>query len=178
MRHFLSLHDVSLTEMKHLLSEAARMKADLIQGRRPALLAGRVLGLVFEKPSLRTRASFEAGMIQLGGGAMFFGPSDGKMGVREPVADFARTLSGYCDAVALRVFSHATLEEFRRHATVPVINALSDLAHPCQALGDLLTIQETFGRLEGRTLVFVGDGNNVAMSVALGCGMAGMRFIL
>ncbi|MBU6174233.1 MAG: ornithine carbamoyltransferase [Planctomycetes bacterium] len=178
MRHFLSLQDLSISELNYLLGEAARMKAELRQGKRPALLSGRVLGLVFEKPSLRTRGSFEASMIQLGGGAMFFGPSDGKMGVREPVADFARTLSGYCDAVALRVFRHSTLEEFAQHATIPVINALSDRAHPCQALGDLLTIQETFGKLEGKTLVFVGDGNNVAMSVALGCGMAGMRFIL
>ena len=178
MRHYLSFQDITPAEMRYLLSEAARLKADLRQGKRPPLLAGRVLGLVFEKPSLRTRASFEAAMIQLGGGAMFFGANDGRMGVREPVADFARTLSGYCDAVALRVFSHDTLEEFAKHARVPVINALSDRAHPCQALGDLLTIQETFGSLEGRTLVFVGDGNNVAMSVALGCGMAGMRFIL
>jgi ornithine carbamoyltransferase len=178
MRHYLSFQDISTAEMRHLLGEAARLKADLRQGKRPALLAGRVLGMIFEKPSLRTRASFEAAMIQLGGGAMFFGASDGRMGVREPVADFARTLSGYCDAVALRVYSHDTLDEFAKHARVPVINALSDRAHPCQALGDLLTIQETFGSLEGRTLVFVGDGNNVAMSIALGCGMAGMRFIL
>lgn len=178
MRHFLSLQDVSLTELKYLLNEAARLKADLKQGKRPPLLAGRVLGMVFEKPSLRTRASFEAAMIQLGGGAMFFGPADGKMGQREPVADFARTLSGYCDAVALRTFSHATVEEFARHASVPVVNGLSDTAHPCQALGDLLTIQEAFGGLEGRTLVFVGDGNNVAMSIALGCGMLGLRFVL
>src|SRR5262245_30445446 len=116
MRHFLSLNDLSLAELKYLLSEAARLKADLKQGKRPPIFAGRVLGLVFEKPSLRTRGSFEAAMIQTGGGAMFFGPSDGKMGVREPVADFARTLSGYCDAVALRVFRHETVEEFARHA--------------------------------------------------------------
>src|SRR3954471_6071508 len=99
MRHFLSLQDVSLADLKYLLTEAARLKADLKRGKRPPLLVGRVLGVLFEKPSLRTRASFEAGVIQRGGGAMFSGPSDGKMGVREPVADFARTLSGYCDAV-------------------------------------------------------------------------------
>lgn len=178
MRHYLSFQDISPAEMHALLDEASRLKADLHQGKRPALLAGRVLGLVFEKPSLRTRASFEACMIQLGGGSMFFGPNDGRMGVREPVADFARTLSGYCDAVALRVYNHDTLTEFAQYARVPVINALSDRAHPCQALGDLLTIRETFGSLGGRTLVFVGDGNNVAMSIALGCGMAGMRFVL
>jgi len=178
MRHFLSILDASLDELKHLLAEAARLKADLALGKRPPLLAGRVLGMVFEKPSLRTRASFEAAMIQLGGGAVYFGPNDGKMGVREPVADFARTLAGYCDAVALRVFNHETLTEYAAHSKVPAINALSDRAHPCQALGDLLTIQELFGGLEGRTLVFVGDGNNVARSVAMGCGLLGVRFIL
>jgi ornithine carbamoyltransferase len=178
MRHFLNILDVGLDELKHLLAEAARLKADLALGKRPPLLAGRVLGMVFEKPSLRTRASFEAAMVQLGGGSTFFGPSDGLMGQREPVADFARTLAGYCDAIALRVFKHSTVEEFAAHSRVPVINALSDKAHPCQALGDLLTIQEVFGDLEGRTLVFVGDGNNVARSVALGCGLMGLRFIL
>jgi ornithine carbamoyltransferase len=178
MRHFLNLLDASAEELRHLLAEAARLKAGLARGERPPLLAGRVLGLVFEKPSLRTRASFEAAMIQLGGGAMFFGPADGKMGAREPVADFARTLAGYCDAVALRVYRHETLTEYASFSSIPVINALSDRAHPCQALGDLLTIQEVFGSLEGRTLVFVGDGNNVARSIALGCGLFGMRFIL
>ena len=178
MRNFLSILDVSMDELRHLLAEAARVKADLAVGKRPNLLQGYTLGMVFEKPSLRTRASFESAMIQLGGGAVFFGPADGKMGERESVADFARTLSGYCDAVALRVFRHTTLEEFARHSRVPVVNALSDSSHPCQALGDLLTIQETFGGLEGKKLVFVGDANNVARSVALGCGLLGLRFVL
>jgi ornithine carbamoyltransferase len=178
MRHFLTLLDLSATEVRELLDCAARMKADAQGGVRPPLLAGKVLGMVFEKPSLRTRASFEAAMAQLGGSSIFLGSSDGAMGQRESVADFARTLSGYTDAVVLRVFRHETIVEFAAHARVPVINGLSDRSHPCQALGDLLTIQETFGRLEGRTLVFVGDGNNVARSVAIGCGLLGMRFIL
>jgi ornithine carbamoyltransferase len=178
MRHFLSLFDVSVTELKELLSNAARMKAEMQQGQRPPLLAGRVLGLVFEKPSLRTRASFEAAMAQLGGSSIFMGATDGAMGQRESVADFARTLSSYVDVVALRTFKHRTVEEFASHSRVPVINGLSDLHHPCQALGDLLTIQEVFGGLEGRTLVFVGDGNNVARSIAIGCGLFGLRFIL
>ena len=178
MRNFLSILDASMDELRHLLAEAARLKAGMAVGKRPPLLAGHTLGMVFEKPSLRTRASFESAMAQLGGGAVFFGPGDGRMGERESVADFARTLSGYCDAVALRVFKHETLEEFARHSRVPVVNALSDRSHPCQALGDLLTIQETFGGLEGRTLVFVGDANNVARSVALGCGLLGLRFVL
>jgi ornithine carbamoyltransferase len=178
MRHFLSLLDVDLAELNDILAEANRLKADLKRGQRPPLLAGHVLGLVFEKQSLRTRASFEGAMAQLGGSSIFLSATDGPMGQRESVADFARTLSGYTDAVVLRTFKHQTVEEFARYSTVPVINGLSDLYHPCQALGDLMTIQEVFGGLTGRTLVFVGDGNNVARSMAVGCGLFGLRFIL
>jgi ornithine carbamoyltransferase len=178
MRHFLDLFDLTADEIHHLLDEAARLKAAYKKGKRPPLLAGRVLGLIFEKPSLRTRVSFEAGIAQLGGHSVFLSATDGPLGQRESVPDFARTLSEYVDAVALRVFQHSTLVEFTAHAGVPVINALSDLAHPCQALGDLLTIQEVFGSVEGRTLVFVGDGNNVARSMALACGKLGARFVL
>jgi len=178
MRHFLSLLDVSAAEMKWLLAEAARLKAGLKEGVRPPLLQWRVLGMVFEKPSLRTRASFEAAMAQLGGSSTSLSAADGAMGKREPVSDFARTLSSYVDVVVLRTFHHETVEQFTAHSRVPVINGLSDLYHPCQALGDLLTIQEAFGGLAGRTLVFVGDGNNVARSVAIGCGLFGLRFIL
>src|SRR5262245_444283 len=144
MRHFLSLLNLEADQLRALLHDAARMKAAYRRGERPPLLAGRVLGLVFEKPSLRTRVSFEAGMAQLGGASVFLGASDGALGVRESVPDFARTLNEYVDAVALRVFRHPTLEEFAAHATIPVINALSDRDHPCQALGDLLTMQEVF----------------------------------
>jgi ornithine carbamoyltransferase len=179
MRHFLSLTDVTAEELTYLLDEAARLKADALSGSRPPLLAGRVLGMIFEKPSLRTRASFEAAMAHLGGASIFLSASDGPIGQRESVADFARTLSHYADAVVLRTFHHTTIEEFARHASVPVINGLSDLCHPCQVLGDLLTIQEHFeGGIRGKTLVFVGDGNNVARSLALGCGKLGARFIL
>jgi ornithine carbamoyltransferase len=178
MRHFLSLLDLSAAELRELLADAVRLKADCSRGHRPPYLAGRVLGLVFEKPSLRTRASFEAAMLQLGGSTLFFSASDGPIGQRESVPDFARTFSQYVDAVVLRTFWHRTVEEFAHHSCVPVINGLSDLYHPCQALGDLLTIQETFGEVGGRTLVFIGDGNNVARSVAVACGMLGARFIL
>jgi ornithine carbamoyltransferase len=178
MRHFLTLSHITAAELAQLLAEAARLKAELKRGQRPPLLAGRVLGLVFEKQSLRTRASFEAAMAQLGGTSIFLSATDGPMGQRESVADFARTLSSYVDIVVLRTFKHDTCEEFAAHSSVPVINGLSDRAHPCQALGDLLTIQEVFGQLRGRTLVFVGDGNNVARSVAVGCGLFGLRFIL
>jgi ornithine carbamoyltransferase len=179
MRHFLSLIDLKADELTHLLDEAARLKADALRGVRPPLLAGRVLGMIFEKPSLRTRASFEAAMAQLGGTTIFLSSSDGPIGERESVPDFARVLNHYVDAVVLRTFKHSTIEEFAAYARIPVINGLSDLCHPCQVLGDLLTIQEHFeGGIRGKTLVFVGDGNNVARSLALGCGKLGARFIL
>ncbi|HZY87947.1 MAG TPA: ornithine carbamoyltransferase, partial [Gemmataceae bacterium] len=178
MRHFLELSDLSADELEYLLAEAARLKAEHLSGRRPPLFAGRVLGLVFEKPSLRTRASFESAMAHLGGASIFLSAADGPIGQRESVPDFARTLSHYVDAVVLRTFSHRTIEEFARHSSVPVVNGLSDVAHPCQALADLLTVEELFGSVAGRTLVFVGDGNNVARSVAIACGKVGVRFIL
>src|ERR1700722_728491 len=154
MRHFLNLLDLTTDELRHLLADAATMKAAHLRGERPPLLAGRVLGMIFEKPSLRTRASFEAAMASLGGSSIFLSASDGPLGQRESVPDFARTLSQYVDVAALRVFHHAPLEEFAAHSSVPVINALSDYYHPCQALGDLLTMQEVFGDIAGRTLVF------------------------
>jgi ornithine carbamoyltransferase len=178
MRHFLDLLDLSPDELCHLLDDAATLKAAAAQGNRPPLLAERVLGMVFEKPSLRTRVSFEAGMAQLGGRTIFLSSTDGLIGQRESVPDFARTLSQYVDAVVLRVFRHRTVEEFAAHATVPVINGLSDFSHPCQALGDLLTIREAFGGVKGRTVAFIGDGNNVARSVAASCGMLGAKFVL
>jgi ornithine carbamoyltransferase len=174
MRHFLTLFDWSAEELEQLLTEAERLKA----GPRQPLLAGRILGLVFEKPSLRTRASFEAAMAQVGGGSIFLSPADGALGQRESVPDFARTLSHYVDAVVLRTFRHQTVEEFAAHASVPVINGLSDRDHPCQALADLLTIREVLGGIQGKTVVFVGDGNNVARSLAIGCGKLGAHFVL
>jgi ornithine carbamoyltransferase len=178
MKHFLTLLDLEAAQLRHLLQDAAQMKTAHLHGQRAHALTGKVLGLVFEKPSLRTRVSFEAAMLHLGGTSIFLSTPDGAMGVRESVPDFARTLCQYVDVVALRTYKHATVEEFARHATCPVINALSDQSHPCQALADLLTIQEVFGDVEGRTLVFVGDGNNVARELAVGCGLLGARFIL
>jgi ornithine carbamoyltransferase len=178
MRHFLTLLDLTPDEVRTLLDETARLKAGLRRGDRPPLQAGRVLGLIFEKPSLRTRASFEAAMGQMGGSSIFLSAADGPLGQREPVPDFARVLSQYCDAVVLRVFRQTTIEEFARHATVPVINGLSDYYHPCQALADLFTVQEVFGDVRGRTVTFVGDGNNVARSLAECCAHLGARFVL
>ena len=179
MRHFLSLFDVSTDEIKHLLREAVRLKKKHLRGSNDPVLRGKTLGLVFEKPSLRTRVSFETAMLQLGGGSLFISGAEVGFGVRESVPDIARTLSQYVDVIALRTFKQATIDEIAIHATVPVVNALSDYSHPCQALGDVLTMMEELdGELAGRTVVFVGDGNNVARSLATACGHLGVRFVL
>jgi ornithine carbamoyltransferase len=178
MRHFLSLLDLTTDEISHLMQETARLKAAFRKGKRKQTLKGKVVGLVFDKPSMRTRVSFEAAVAQLGGAAIYTGGKDVGLGVRESVPDFARVMSQYVDAVVLRTFSHATVEEFAAHSACPVINGLSDYYHPCQALADLFTMYEVFGKLPGRTLAFVGDGNNVARSVAICCGKLGVRFIL
>jgi ornithine carbamoyltransferase len=141
-----------------------------------SILAGKTLALLFEKPSLRTRVSFEVAMQQLGGRALYLSPAEVGLGGREPVADVARVLSRYVDAIAARTFKHETVEELARWADVPVINALSDGEHPCQTLADLLTIYEKKGRWRGLVLSFVGDGNNVARSLMLGSAMVGMDF--
>ena len=178
MRHFLDLLDLTPKEIAHLLRETGRLKKAHRRGSRRPLLLGRVLGLVFEKPSLRTRVSFQTAMAQLGGASVFLSGNEVGLGSRESVPDFARVVSRYVDAVVLRTFHHDTVEAFAAHSSCPVINGLSDYYHPCQALADLFTMQETFKKLAGRTLVFVGDGNNVARSLALGCGKLGVRFVL
>jgi ornithine carbamoyltransferase len=137
-----------------------------------------VVGLVFEKPSLRTRVSFEAATAQLGGTSLFFPGNEIGLGWREPLPDFARVMSRYIDGLVLRTFKHSTVLELARHGRIPVVNGLSDRSHPCQALADLLTVQERCGGIAGKTIVFVGDGNNVAMSLAVGCGKLGARFVL
>jgi ornithine carbamoyltransferase len=178
VRHFLDLFDLTPQEAHDLLDRAARLKRDDIKGVRSAALAGRTLGLLFEKPSLRTRVSFEAAISHLGGNAIFLPGKDVGLGVRETVADFARVLSEYLDVLAARTFAHATVVELAQLATIPVINALSDAAHPCQAMGDALTIREERGRLEGIKVVFVGDGNNVARSLAVASALLDMHFSL
>ncbi|MBI2807023.1 MAG: ornithine carbamoyltransferase [Planctomycetes bacterium] len=178
MRHFIDLLDWNGEQILKLLKEAARIKKGLLKGKHKPILEGRVLGMIFEKPSLRTRVSFQAGMAQLGGGAIFLNGAEVGLGNRESLPDIARTVCEYVDAIVLRTFLHENVVEFARWASKPVINGLSDYHHPCQALGDLLTIRETFGDLEGRTIVFVGDGNNVARSLAIAAGKVGARFIL
>ncbi len=174
-RHFLDLFDISAIEAKALLDLATSLKE---AGRRVPVLEGRILGLIFEKPSLRTRVSFEAAIAQLGGNAVFLQGKDVGLGVRESVPDFARVISQYVDVIAIRTFGHAILEELAQHATIPIINALSDSAHPCQAMADMLTIREALGTLEGVRLAFLGDGNNVAMSLAVASALVGVDFVL
>lgn len=178
MRHLLDLDDLTTDEITRLLDAAADLKAARARGDYQPVLAGRVLGMIFEKPSLRTRVSFETAMAQLGGSSIFLVGKEVGLGARESIADFARVMSQYVDAVVLRVFRHQTVRDFAAQATCPVINGLSDRSHPCQALGDLLTLRECAGGVKGRTLAFVGDGNNVARSVALGCAKLGVKFIL
>jgi ornithine carbamoyltransferase len=177
-RHFLDLLDLSPHEACRLIEQSIQLKRDDRRGQRQPLLPGRTLGLLFEKPSLRTRVSFEAAIARLGGNAIFLHGRDVGLGIRESVVDFARVLSQYIDALAVRTFSHATVEELARSGTIPVINALSDAAHPCQAMADLLTIAELRGPLDGRKLVFVGDGNNVARSLAAASALLGVQFVL
>ncbi len=178
MRHFLNIFGVPADELRQLLSEAARLKAARARGVPARSLAGKTVALVFEKPSLRTRVSFEAAVAQLGGTSLFLPGNEVGLGWRETHADFARTMSRFVDCLVLRVFKQETVDKMAACGTVPVVNGLSDRAHPCQALADLLTIQEAFGSVEGRTVAFVGDGNNVARSLAAGCGKLGARFIL
>jgi ornithine carbamoyltransferase len=178
MRHFLDIPDLSADEITHLLADAVRLKAARRVRADDLPLRGRVVGLVFEKPSLRTRVSFESAVAQLGGTSLFLPGNEVGLGWRETVEDFGRVIGQYVDALVLRVFKHDTIRGLAEQGTCAVINGLSDLAHPCQALADLLTIKEAFGEVRGRTVVFVGDGNNVAKSLAFGCGKLGAAFVL
>jgi ornithine carbamoyltransferase len=178
MHHFLTIIDHDADTLRHLLAEAARLKAEVTRGQFADTLRHKLVALVFEKPSLRTRISFEAGVTQLGGSSLFQAGSEVGLGVRESVADFARTMSQYVDGIVLRVFKHSTVEGVAKHAAVPVINGLSDTSHPCQAMADMLTLREFFGDEKGKTIAFVGDGNNVARSLAVLCGKLGVRFVL
>jgi len=177
-RHFLSLFDASADEAQDLLDRTLRLKAGELNDHRTSLMLGRTLGLLFEKPSLRTRVSFEAAMARLGGNSIFLRGKDVGLGVRESVADFARVISQYVDVLAVRTFSQSIVEELGRYATVPVINALSDASHPCQAMANMVTIREQRGTLAKQKLVFVGDGNNVARSLALASALLDVEFVL
>jgi len=177
MRHLLTLFDLTTDELQLILNTALHLKGELKRGARPPILDRYTLALLFEKPSLRTRVSFETGMTQLGGNSLFLGEDVG-WGKRESPSDFTNVLGQFVDAVACRAKSHDRVEQLASFNAMPVINSLTDLSHPCQALADVLTIQEAFGSLDGRHLVFVGDGNNVSRSLALASAMLGLRFTL
>ncbi|MFM8704749.1 MAG: ornithine carbamoyltransferase, partial [Planctomycetia bacterium] len=176
--HILVPEDLSAHEIEAIFAISKDLETKYAAGTRDALLPGRMLALVFEKPSLRTRVSFEAAMAHLGGSSVFLGEDAGFSSSRESVADFGRVLSEYADAIVCRSKSHDTIERLAAAASVPVINGLSDYCHPCQALADVYTLKQHVGRVAGLTLAFVGDGNNVARSLAVVCGLLGMRFVL
>jgi ornithine carbamoyltransferase len=178
MQHFLAVADLSPHELEDLLDLALSLKQERTQGGNKPILAGKVLGMVFQKPSLRTRVSFDMAMRQLGGDALYLSPSEVGLGQRESIADVARVLSGYVDGIMARVFDHQHVVELAKWSRVPVINGLSDYNHPCQALADALTIHERFGPLRGLRVAYVGDGNNVATSLLHICAKLGAHFII
>ena len=171
-KDFLSVADLSAEEAESLIKKALEMK----RKAAPQLLSGKVVALLFEKPSLRTRVSFEVAIHQLGGYCLYLSPSEVGLGKREPVPDVARVLCRYVDGIVARTFSHQTLTALAQYSKVPVINALSDFEHPCQALADILTIREKKGKLRGLDLAYIGDGNNVAHSLLLASVLTGLNF--
>lgn len=177
-KNLISINDLSKEEVAQILETAEIMKLRHYSHEEQPLLKGKVLGMIFQKPSLRTRVSFEAGMIQLGGAAIYLGPEDIKLGQREATKDIAQVLSRYVDGIMARTFSHEIILELANYSSVPVINGLSDLLHPCQILGDLLTIKEKKGRLSNLKLAYLGDGNNVAHSLLFGAVKVGMDIVL
>lgn len=178
MKHLLSLMDLSPVQTQELIDLAAQLKSDWKQGQLKPLLDRKVLVQIYEKPSLRTRVSFESAMIHLGGSGMFMSEKEAGLDGRESLEDVARVVSRFADVVVLRTFSQKMIEDFARVSNCPVVNGLSDDYHPCQALTDILTMQEHCGDIEGKTMVYLGDGNNVARSLAISCADMGVKFIL
>ena len=176
MKHFLSIADLTSEELHNLLALASLLKAEWQEGGNKPVLKGKSLALIFQKPSLRTRVSFEMGMVHLGGHALYLSPNEIKMGGRESIADVARVLAGYVDGIMARVFSHQHILDLARYSSVPIINGLSDYNHPAQAFSDLFTILEAKGKLEGLKMAYVGDGNNVARSLLFAAMKVGMHF--
>jgi len=172
-KDLVSIKDLSTQDINDLLLLATELKTKGMQLGCP--LIGKSLALIFEKPSMRTRVSFEVAMYQLGGQAIYLGPEEAGLGKREAAKDFAKVLSRYVDGVVIRTFAHNTVVELAKNATIPVINGLSDFSHPCQALGDILTIKEKFGVIKGIKLAWVGDGNNVLHSLLYACAKMGMQ---
>ena len=165
MKNFLAIADYSSEELQDLLDLALRLKKEYFAGGNQPLLKGKVLGMIFQKPSLRTRVSFDMAMRHLDGDALYLSPSEIGLGKRESIADVARVMSGYVQAIMARVFDHAHVIELAKWSGIPVINGLSDYNHPCQAMADALTIQEQYGKAKGLNVTYIGDGNNVAVSL-------------
>src|SRR5829696_6355576 len=179
MDDFIAIADHSSESLRHVLDVAKALKKQLKStGRNDPVLAGKTLAMIFEKPSLRTRVSFSAGMVQLGGTALMLRGEEMGWGHREEVRDVARVIASMCDGIMARTFEHEKVIELAKYSKVPVINGLTDYNHPCQAMADVLTIEEHFGKLNGLTMAFIGDGNNMTRSLAAACGKFGMRFIL
>jgi ornithine carbamoyltransferase len=180
MQHFLTIAETPAERIKHILDVAHALKKQLkTTGKNDHILAEKTLAMIFEKPSLRTRVSFAVGMTQLGGNGLLLRPDEVGLGTREPVQDVARVLGRMCNGIMARTFEHQKVVDLAKWAGVPVINGLTDYSHPCQAMADIMTLQEHFGRdLSGKTFAYVGDGNNVARSLAMICGKLGMRFVI
>ena len=178
MKHFLAISDCSSAEVQDLLDVAIRLKKEYFEKGNPPLFKGKVLGMIFQKPSLRTRVSFDMAMRHMGGDALYLSPNEIGLGQRESIADVARVLSGYVQALMARVFAHEHVLELAKWSSVPVVNALSDYNHPCQGMGDALTIQEKFGKAKGLNVTFIGDGNNVAVSMMHVSAKLGWNFTL
>lgn len=174
MKHLVSLNDLTPKEIDEILKLAVKLKKEHKEGTKHPLLEGKTLGMIFSKSSTRTRVSFEVGMVQLGGYPLFLNSGDIQLGRGEPIYDTAQVLSRYLDGIMIRTFKHSDVEDLAKYGTIPVINGLTDLMHPCQILADLMTIGEHKGTLKGLKLAYVGDGNNVANSLLHGCALVGM----
>ena len=177
-KDFLAVSDFTPAELQGMLDLAVRLKKEWQAGGNQPLLKNKVLGMIFQKPSLRTRVSFDMAMRHLGGDALYLSPNEIGLGQRESIADVARVMSGYVDAIMARVFAHEHVLELAKWSSIPVINGLSDYNHPCQAMADALTIQEEFGSLKGLNVTFIGDGNNVAVSLMHICAKLGANFTI
>jgi len=178
MKHFIAISDYSPQELQEILDLAVYLKKEHKAGGNRPVLKGKVLAMVFQKPSLRTRVSFDMAMRHLGGDALYLSPAEIGLGKREAISDIARVLSGYVEGIMARVFEHEHVVELAKWSSVPVINGLSNYNHPCQATGDALTIYEKFGQLKGLNVTFVGDGNNVAVSLMHICAKLGANFTI
>lgn len=174
MKHFISLHDITVDEFNSLLSLAAKLKAEQKAGKPHRILEGKTLAMIFTKSSTRTRISFEVGMYQLGGQALFLSSNDIQLGRGETIYDTAKVMSRFVDGIMIRTFAHQDVLDLAKYGSIPVINGLTDLLHPCQALADLMTVYEHKGALKGLKLAYIGDGNNVAHSLLYACAKAGM----